>query len=153
MAWITPKTNWLPADGVATTDYNRIEGNTLSNHRRFEMSSACTAIGNLGGTSSYSEQLISLALADGETLKLKVARYYLHNAGLKLQLICWTAGTGLITAWTSASHQGVEDLNITIVAAAGGAVTGYIGVAVNNPTGGPIEVKNYDGWSLTIEIE
>lgn len=28
MAWITPKTNWLPADGVTNSDMNRIEGNT-----------------------------------------------------------------------------------------------------------------------------
>lgn len=27
MAWQTPKTDWTPADGVADTDINRIEGN------------------------------------------------------------------------------------------------------------------------------
>lgn len=27
MAWITPKTNWTAADGVAAADFNRIEGN------------------------------------------------------------------------------------------------------------------------------
>lgn len=29
MAWINPKTNWIPADGISNTDLNRIEGNTL----------------------------------------------------------------------------------------------------------------------------
>lgn len=29
MAWQTPKTNWLSADGVRDTDMNRIEGNAL----------------------------------------------------------------------------------------------------------------------------
>lgn len=28
MAWITPKINWLPSDGIANSDLNRIEGNT-----------------------------------------------------------------------------------------------------------------------------
>jgi len=29
MAWVNPKIDWTPADGVAETDLNRAEGNTL----------------------------------------------------------------------------------------------------------------------------
>lgn len=29
MAWVTPKTDWAPANGVADTDFNRIEGNEV----------------------------------------------------------------------------------------------------------------------------
>lgn len=29
MAWITPRTDWTPADGVSDSDMKRIEGNTL----------------------------------------------------------------------------------------------------------------------------
>lgn len=35
MAWQTPKVDWSPEDGVLYTDINRIEGNTLDLHTRY----------------------------------------------------------------------------------------------------------------------
>lgn len=45
MAWITPKTDWTPPDGVADSDFNRIEGNILDVKGRVDGHD--TAIGNL----------------------------------------------------------------------------------------------------------
>lgn len=43
MAWLAPKTNWTPADGVADVDYNRMEGNDLDLKNTKLDSSAYTA--------------------------------------------------------------------------------------------------------------
>ena len=153
--WQTPKYDWIPADGIANTDLNRIEGNNLVNYRRFEFSGAyqreATTLIGAGGV--WMLQRIAFELEDGMKLVLKVARYYLNTAGLRLR-IYYDIGGGEVLAWTSTSNQDDEEPDQNIYSnTTGGLVTGHYVLRAYNPTGGGLSIIFTDGWSFTLEKE
>jgi hypothetical protein len=153
MAWDTPVVDWVPADGIANTDLNRIEGNTLSNHNRFEVSANVHTAGTVGAGGFNLEQYIYFVMEDGYRLVLKVARYKLNSAGLRLR-VRYNIGAGLVAGWTSLSHEGDEEADDLIYTNVSGIqVTGFYQIEAYNPTGGGLTVALADGWSLTFEKE
>jgi len=44
MAWVTPKTDWVPLDGISDTDLNRIEGNIAYLGDRVVLSGTCQSV-------------------------------------------------------------------------------------------------------------
>ena len=151
--WITPKYNWIPADGIANTDLNRIEGNNLVNYRRFEVSSTVNTGGTVVAGATALQQWINFTLPDGMKLVLKNARYKLTTAGLRLR-VYYDIGAGEVVAWTSLSHAGDEEPDQNIYSNSTGVpVSGYYAIRVYNPTGGGLSIAVHDGWSLTFEKE
>ena len=67
MTWYTPKTNWTAADGVANTDFNRIEGNILEVRNDLQSNYLMrNAFGTTAGTGAAYTLAFSPALASYE---------------------------------------------------------------------------------------
>lgn len=165
MPWIAPKVDWVPGDGIAQTDLNRIEGNTLYNYdtaiandiqirRRYEVSSRMAdAEGGFAAGQQVAMQRIGLVLEDDEVLILKAARYSFAIASFKMR-IYYDIGAGLVLAWTSGSNEDDEEPNDTILSNTTGAqVSGFISIYAWNDGGGGSVAESEDGWSLTFEKE
>lgn len=81
MAWATPKTDWTPANGVADTDFNRIEENTRVLGEYDRAPAKLTVTTNSGN--AYSVTLAPVA-----------GSYY---DGLTIRIRCNAASTGSVT--------------------------------------------------------
>lgn len=151
--WITPKTDWDQDYLITEVDFNRIEGNNLVNYRRFEVSSTVNVGGTITAGNFNLQQRINFTLLDGFKLVLKIARYKLNSAGLRLR-VRYEIGAGLVLAWTSLSHEGDEEPDQNIYSnSTGNPVSGSYQIEAYNPTGGGLTVQIFDGWSLTFEKE
>ena len=144
--WSAPKIDWTPADGITEVDLNRIENNILINHSYgFDVSSNIHTSDTIGAGNVQNNQRIYFTIPDGMKLVLKVARYRLNSAGLKLR-VWYDIGAGEVVAWTSLSHEGDEEPDADICS---GAVSGYYTIQAYNPTGGGLTVSILDGYCLT----
>ena len=153
MAWIAPKVDWDSDNVVAHTDLNRIEGNTDSNHRRFEVSSNVHTAGTIATGSFNQEITVGFTVEDGIKLVLKNARYRFSNSDIRLRLR-YDIGGGLVTAWTSSSNVGDDEPDTTVYSNTTGLpVPGFYQIEAYNSAGAGRAVALADGWSITLEKE
>lgn len=168
MKWETPNVAWNPADVLATTDFNRIEGNPLYlRNNKFEV------VGCLGYEfaditltptmvpATVTMQKVGFRLLDGEQLVLRRARYCVDSADLGI-VVQVDLAPGTVLDWESNpahadAYAGANDIvdidDVLATNVSGGPLIGFIEVILKNATAHPRIAKPYTGWSLTFEIE
>jgi len=159
MAWVAPKTSWNPTDGVADTDFERIEGNIdyLKDERdtNEERIHLCGSYPNTLSCPASSTTTLALVLRDIPDQKKLV-----------LKRISWSAGgTGDLKArafvvtgssyYTAAGYRGDDSgLSTDLYSnTSGSAVEKNVGVGLRNDTGGAINADQCPTVLALIDLE
>jgi len=109
MAWIAPKTDWAPTDGVTDADLNRVEGNTVALQKRvytfYDLSWAWNPLLTSGGGLAAAEMPINVVsdlvmvnttimVRNGSSLSLVGGNWYFADGEIYPSLKAnWGAGS------------------------------------------------------------
>ncbi len=159
MAFVTPKTNWAPTDGVSDVDLNRIEGNTLFNNDKIP--AATTFVSSfIGGVVDYTlidDGRISICrvffnIPANSKLVLQRLQYDLSDVGVDLGLFLNDIPPGLIVTF-SGQRDDINPGTILETNATGSPITATIFFTFTNLSGAAIGLKADSGFVAQIEIE
>jgi hypothetical protein len=166
MAWIAPKTDWAPTDGVTDADLNRVEGNTVALRRLIHVGGSPHEVSFIDQNQTMQKTYISIPA--NHKIVLVRANLFLgatySNAARALLLIRGKqVGQETTSSWTLNSGPDYEALDSVYSGSGldlGGNFSNSTGSAVGmtlevrlGTTGGGYTISNLTtSWQLVFDI-